>query len=260
MLGGGAGEAAAGRWTLAPAAVSGSRPYVYAEGAPGSVLEDKVAVSNPSAGAVRIRLRASGARIVFAEPSVRVPARTRAEVPFALTVPAGASPGDHPGTIVAEGAGHTSRLSVHLRVSGPTLAALTVEHVRVVAGDRITYDVVNRGNTTLAPRLAVTADGVLGTVLDRKARTLPVRLPPGRRASLSEPWRDAPALDAVEVRVTVTAGDGARDTATANARFVPWAPLGAALAALAGAGYAAHRLVRRRRRVRPSTGNPGSVS
>ncbi|MET9495093.1 hypothetical protein [Streptomyces sp. NPDC006552] len=239
--------------------MSGSRPYIYAEGAPGSVLEDTVAVSNPTAGAVRITLRGSGARITFAAASVRVPARTRAEVPFALTVPAGASPGERTGAIVAEGGGRTARVGVHLRVSGPALAALTVEHVRIVAGDRITYEVVNRGNTTLTPRLAVTADGVLGTVLDRKARTLPVRLPPGRRAALSEPWRDAPALDAVDVRVTVTAGGGARDTATASARFVPRGPLGGGLAALAAAGWAAHRLVRRRRG-RPSTGDPRSAS
>ncbi|MFJ9040532.1 hypothetical protein ACIRF8_28620 [Streptomyces sp. NPDC102406] len=273
--------AAPPNWTITPSAGGGppsaaqdGRPYVYAEGAPGTVLEDKVAVTNPTAAPLRITLRGADARpgsprrarsedtgawIVFAERSVRVPARTRAEIPFTLTVPAGATPGDHPGTIVARGAGRSSRVGVHLRVSGPTLAALTVEHVRVVAGDRITYDVVNRGNTTLTPRLTVRADGILGRVLDKGPRTLPVELPPGRRVHLTEAWHDAPALDAVDVAVTVTAGGGAGDSATATARFVPWGPLGGALTVLAGAGCAAHRLVRRRRRGRQGTGHPRSA-
>ncbi|MEB3963844.1 hypothetical protein OKJ48_26930 [Streptomyces kunmingensis] len=272
--GGGQGVAASASWTVAPSAgaeARGGRPYIYAEGAPGTVLEDNVAVTNPGAEPVRITLRGAdagrrqakdtGAWITFAEKSVKVPARTRAEVPFTVTVPAGATPGDHPGAIVASGAGRTSGVSVHLRVSGPTLSALTVEHVRIVAGDRIAYDVVNRGNTTLTPRLAVKADGLLGSVLDRRARTLPVELLPGRRVSLTEPWHDAPALDAVDVRVTVTADGGARDTATATARFVPWGPLAGALATLAGTGCAALFLVRRRRlsRGRQGTGNPRSA-
>ncbi|OPG05316.1 hypothetical protein B1R27_21550, partial [Streptomyces sp. GKU 895] len=78
--------------------------------------------------------------------------------------------------------------------------------------DRITYELVNRGTTSLAPRLAVHADGLLGPLLDRAPRPLPVTLAPGSRTELSEPW-DGPALDSVEVRLTVTAAGGARDEA-----------------------------------------------
>ncbi|WP_394431404.1 COG1470 family protein [Streptomyces sp. SGAir0957] len=240
-------------WTLTPSAgTSPARPYIYAEGTPGTVLEDKVAVTNPTTRPLGVTLRATGpdAWITFAERSVRVPARTRAEVPLTITVPRTATPGDYPGTVVADAEGRTSGVAVHLRVSGPTLSALTVEHVRMVDGDRITYDVVNRGNTTLTPRLAVTADGLLGSVLDKAPRTLPLRLPPGRRAALSEPWPDAPTFDAVEVKVTVTAGGGARDSATATARFVPWGPLGGALALAAVAVGAVYSLVRHRHRHR----------
>ncbi|WP_428952881.1 hypothetical protein [Streptomyces sp. cg35] len=274
-----AATAAPQAWTIAPSAGGGSRPaaqdgrpYIYAEGTPGTVLEDKVAVTNPTARSLRIALRAAdadnradgaldvrtrakdtGAWIRFAEKSVRIPARTRAEIPFTVTVPAGATPGDHPGAILASDGGRTSGVSVHLRVSGPTLSALTVEDVRIVGGDRIAYDVVNRGNTTLTPRLAVQADGIFGSVLDKGPRTLPVELLPGRRVSLTEPWHGAPSLDAVDVKVTVTAGGGAKDSATATARFVPWAPLGGALAVLAGAACAAYWALRRRRR--QDTGN-----
>ncbi|MFZ3570134.1 hypothetical protein ACOKM5_24585 [Streptomyces sp. BH097] len=263
--------AASPAWSVSPSSSAGTRPadddgrpYIYAEGTPGSVLEDKVAVSNPGDKPLKVSLRGAdadnkgdgsldvrkkatdtGAWIRFAEESVKIPARTRAEVPFTVSVPAGATPGDHPGAVVARAGGRDAGVSVHLRVSGPTLSALTVENVRVDKGS-IAYDVVNRGNTTLSPRLAVRADGVLGAALDR-SRDLPVELLPGRRVSLSEPWKDAPALDAVDVKVTVTAGGGAADSATASARFVPWTAVGGILAVLAGAGCAAYWYLRRRR-------------
>ncbi|WP_343246015.1 hypothetical protein, partial [Streptomyces sp. SID5785] len=268
--------AAAPHWTITPASGGADRPYVYAEGTPGSVLEDKVAVTNPTdrplkvtlrgvdadheddgSPALRERAKDTGAWIRFADTSVRIPARTRAEVPFTVSVPAGAVPGDHPGAVVARAAGRDAAVSVHLRVSGPTLSALTVERVRVVGGDAIRYDVVNRGNTTLRPRLTVRADGLLGAVLDRGPRSLSLDLLPGRRVTLTEPWRDAPALDDVDVKVTVTAGGGAGDSATARARFVPWGALGGGLAVLAAGGCVAYAY-RRRRRQTPDT--QGSTS
>jgi hypothetical protein len=124
--------------------------------------------------------------------------------------------------------GTTRRVPVHLRATVPTVAALTVEHVSVHA-DRITYELVNRGTTALAPRLAVHADGLLGRLLDRAPRTLPVTLAPGSRTELSEPW-DGPALDSVEVRLTVTAAGGARDEARVSAGVGPWGGVGVAVA------------------------------
>ncbi|MFF2846613.1 hypothetical protein ACFVT5_09795 [Streptomyces sp. NPDC058001] len=261
-----------GSWSVAPSPGGGSRPgdqdgraYIYAEGAPGTVLEDSVAVSNTGTRALTVRLRGAdadntdtggfsvrdkavdtGAWITFAERTVRIPARTRAEVPFTVTVPAGATPGDHPGAVVVSAAGRDAGVRVHLRVSGPTLSALTVENVRA-DGDRISYDLVNRGNTVLSPKLAVRADGVFGALLDRPARALPVELLPGRRVTLREPW-DPPTFDSVDVRLTVTAAGGARDTATATARFVPWVPLTGAALLLAAAAAVVARVVRVRRR------------
>ncbi|AVH58311.1 MULTISPECIES: COG1470 family protein [Streptomyces] len=264
-------------WSVAPfARTREGRPYVYAEGAPGTVLQDTVSVLNPGARPLTVRLRGAdgdntsgggftvrekpsdtGAWIGFAQErdgrrtavravTVRVPARTRADVPFTVSVPAGVVPGDHPGAIVAsDGGGRSVAVRVQLRVSGPTLSALTVEHV-AVRGGRISYELVNRGTTVLTPRFAVHADGVFGALLDRAPRTLPVDLLPGRRVTLSEPWHDAPALDAVDVRLTVTAAGGARDTASASARFVPWGAVTGVGGALASVG--AFLVVRRHRR------------
>lgn len=285
-----------GGWSLAPATGgAGGRPSVYAEGEPGTVLQDAVSVVNPGGRPLTVRLSGAaadgggtvrgkpagtggwiafartkdGRRVAVPTLSVTVPARTRADVPFTVAVPTGTAPGDHPGAIVASTGGRSTAVRIQLRVLGPTLSALTVEHV-AVGGGRISYELVNRGTTVLTPRLAVRADGVFGRVLDRPARTLPLDLLPGRRVRLTEPWPHHPALDAVDVRLTVTAGGGAHGSAAASARFVPWgdggppwssaaetlgeAGGGAGLLAAAGAGV----VVRRRRRRPPQQPDPGT--
>ncbi|MFG2329303.1 hypothetical protein ACGFMM_06730 [Streptomyces sp. NPDC048604] len=254
-LAGAAPAAAADAWTAGPAA---GRPYVYLEGAAGSVLQDTVSVTNSGARPVSVRLTGAGGTgqkasvpLALAARAVTVPARTRADVPFAVTVPADAAPGERTGTVVVSAGGREVPVRVHLRISGPRLAALTVERVRVDDAGTVHYTLVNRGNTALAPRLSVRADGVFGTVLDRPARALPLTLRPGERRALTEPWPDRPALDAVTVQLTVTAGDGARATARAEARFAsagaPAVLGGALLAAAAAAG----RALRRQRRTPP---------
>ncbi|MFI1471357.1 hypothetical protein [Streptomyces wuyuanensis] len=244
--------AAAGQdWTAAPA--TGGRPYVYLEGPPGTVMEDGVSVTNPGAEPLTVRLRAAGtAWLAFAEDRVTVPARTRADVPFAVTVPASASPGDRSARVVASAGGRDAVVRVHVRVTGPELAALTVEDVRV-DGRVIRYTLVNRGNTVLAPRLAVRADGLTGALLRRPARALPVELGPGRSLELAEPWPDPPALDSVDVTLRVTAPGAAPAEATASARYVPWA---AATGTLLALGAAAGGIALRRGR-RPPPGPEG---
>ncbi|MFI0788436.1 hypothetical protein ACH4Q6_22900 [Streptomyces lydicus] len=248
-------------WSAAPAPAAGAAPgpqdrtYFYLEGAPGTVMTDRLSLGNPTGRAVTVRLRGSGTGswLALAAREVRVPARTRASVPFTVTVPRDAAPGEHPGTLVVSSGGPDGRraaVPVHLRVTGPRLAALTVEDVSVSCRGSaavIRYTLVNRGNTALDPRLAVRADGVFGPVLRRPARPLPSRLLPGRRVELTENWPDPPALDAVAVRLTVTAQGGAYGSATASYTPVAWGALaGAALVLAAGAGGLV--AVRRRRR------------
>ena len=277
-------------WSVVPSAGGrDGRPSFYAEGAPGAVLQDTVSVINPGDEPLTVRLRGAdadnsaegggfrldgaarsasvrgggretggrakprdtGAWITFAEKTVKVPARTRADVPFTIGVPEGAVPGDHPGAIVASGGGRSVAVRVQLRVGGPTLSALTVEDVAVRDG-RISYDLVNRGNTVLTPKLAVRADGLFGEVLDRAPRTLPVELLPGRRVTLREPWPDQPAFDSVDVRLTVTAAGSAHDEAGTAAQFVPWGAVAGLAGGLALCAGGAFWLVRRRRRAEES--------
>ncbi|WP_407286764.1 hypothetical protein [Streptomyces sp. BP-8] len=245
------------RWSAAPAPGDGAepsaqdRPYFYLEGAPGTVMNDRLALGNPTGHAVTVRLRGSGSGsgswIAFAAREVKVPPHTRAGVPFSATVPRDALPGDHTGAIVATGGGAGGRggrvtVPVHLRVTGPELSALTVENVAVRGRGSaavIRYTLVNRGNTALTPRLAVRAEGVSGPVLRRAARTLPLTLKPGQSVDLTEKWPDPPDLDAVDVRLAVTAEGGAHASATASYTALPWgAGAGAALVVAAGVGGA----------------------
>ncbi|HZX38923.1 MAG TPA: hypothetical protein VFF37_11415, partial [Streptomyces sp.] len=255
----------------------GSRPYVYLEGVPGAVLEDKLSVTNPGAKPLTVSLRPAdayntpsgsvavrGARqskgagtwITLASDRVTVPPRTRAEIPFSVTVPPGALPGDHPGAVMAAVGEREASVRIHLRVSGPTLAALTVEDVRVLGGV-IHFTLVNRGNSALTPRLTVRADGLFGQVLRRAPRTLPELLP-AQRVTLTEKWPDHPALDSVKVHVGATAAGDARAEASASATFVPWGTVaGAAAALLAVSGGTALWCVRlRRSRGRTADGPP----
>ncbi|MFC9028950.1 hypothetical protein [Streptomyces arboris] len=257
-------------WTARPAgggsAGRGARPYVYLEGAPATVLQDRLSVTNPARTPLTVRLRGDGRAgpwLRFAADTVTVPARTRADVPFALALPGNATPGGHAGEIVASAdGGEERRVPVRVRIGGPTLAALTVEDVEV-SGRTIRYALVNRGNTPLRPRLAVRADGVFGTLLDRPARPLEVELAPGRRLELTEPWPDAPALDSVTVRLRVAAAGGARDEAAASAAYVPVAPVAGGgllvLGVLAVLGTGAFRR-RRDRRGAETTGSDDTTA
>ncbi|WP_051779345.1 hypothetical protein [Streptomyces sp. NRRL S-241] len=269
-------------WTAEPAAGTAAavRPYFYLAGAPGTVLEDRLALVNTTDRERTVTLRgadayntADGALAVrpatAAAPAapgagswisfgtattVTVPPRTRAVVPFTLTVPPASPPGDHPAAVVATEAGHEVAVRVHLRVGGPALAALTVEDVAVRGRGRsavIAYTLVNRGNVALTPALRIRADSLVGDApAPPRARTLPVELLPGQRVELTEPWPGAPALDRVRVTLTVTAPGGARAEAGGSRWLVPgglpgWT--GAGLLALGATTAAALYLVRGRR-------------
>ncbi|MEU9996026.1 hypothetical protein [Streptomyces sp. NPDC050848] len=244
-------------WTAGAAGATQERPYVYLEGPAGSVLEDTLSVSNPGARPLTVRLGGQGTPLAFAARTVTVPARTRADVPFAVTVTAGTAPGDHRGTVTVAADGREVRVPVHLRVSGPSLAALTVEDVRLDASGTLRYTLVNRGSTVLTPRLSVRADGTFGTVLDRPSRALPLTLRPGESATRTEPWPHPPALDSVTVHLRATAPGATPAEARAERVFVS---TGAAVAGtgalLAAAGAAALALRRRRARAVEEAENP----
>ncbi len=283
-------------WSIAPSSGRGTRAgegrggHFYMGGAGGPGLGDTVTVTNPGDKPTTVKLRAAeaynradgsfavrdtkggekaqdaGSWLSFADDEVKIPPRTAARVPFSVAVPDGAMPGDHPAAVIAQAGERKLGVRVHLRVSGPTLSAVTVEDV-AIDGDWIAYSLVNRGNTVLAPKLAVRAEGLFGVVLDRAARPLPVELLPGRKVTLREPWTDRPAFDSVRVELTVSADGAAKDSQAAEVRLVPWAAVAGGGALVAGFAGLAVFAVRRRRalaafkaELQPQDGQRTSVS
>jgi hypothetical protein len=217
-----------------------------------------------------------GAWVTVATPTVTIPALATATVDFSVAVPAGATPGDHPGGLVVSpvqtqttdgGVVVDTRVAVRLnvRVSGAISAVLTVKQVGISydftavpfgkAPATVTYDVTNTGNVKVigVPRVRITGPfGVsLGTVdADQTHEVLP-----GKSFTVTTviPAVAALVVDTATVDVAMTAAPGpATDlplvSSTGKTTFlaVPWTGLALILVVLAGI-WIGVRTVRRRR-------------
>ncbi|MEU3923395.1 DUF916 domain-containing protein [Streptomyces sp. NPDC029004] len=285
-----------GNWSVYPAASQlGGRPYFYLSADPGTTLTDQVTVTNKTAAPLTFRLYAADAYNTerdggfavrtrgekqrgvgaWAKPQrerVTVPANSSVTVPYTLTVPDDAEPGDHPGALVAlderigaatgsvaVGIQQAVGARVYLRVGGPTVAALSVEDVRfthdqpLVPGTGessalISYTLYNRGNVTLNPKVALKAEGLFGRdLLTRELKKIPSELLPRQKIRLTERWSGAPQLEWGEVKLTASARD-VRESAGVSFFALPWLVALLLAAAAAGAGVWV-RVHRRRARV-----------
>lgn len=161
------------------------------------------------------------------------------DVPFTVSVPANATPGDHLGGIVTaltqNGTERRVGLRLQLRVGGDLKPNLSVEDldVRYSGGDAtLTYTVHNTGNAILAARQSASVSGPFGTWLTNAARIADSPpLLPGERWRVSVPVHDV--TPAVRLTGTVTLvpllTDAAGSTAplstvetTAHAWAIPW--------------------------------------
>ncbi|MFE8943843.1 WxL protein peptidoglycan domain-containing protein [Streptomyces sp. NPDC007856] len=287
-----------GSWSVYPVASKiAARPYFYLSADPGRTVTDKVAVQNRTGGPLTFRLYAAdayntardggfavrtlkermsgvGAWAKPAKDRVTVPGHRTVTVPFTLRVPQGAEPGDHPGAIVAldervdAGSGSLALgvqravgARVYLRVSGPTLPALSVgqlhisHHQPLIPGigtgtATVSYTLRNTGNVTLDPKVELKARGLFGrTLLDRELTRVPSELLPGQRVRLTETWSGAPQLDRADVTLTASA-PGTRQSASASFLALPW--LVVALVFVAGVAVGMLLVRARRGRVRRS--------
>ncbi|MGW1914858.1 WxL protein peptidoglycan domain-containing protein [Streptomyces sp. NPDC002076] len=293
-----------GSWSVYPVASKiAARPYFYLSADPGQTLTDKVAVQNRTGGPLTFRLYAAdayntardggfavrtlkermsgvGAWAKPAKDRVTVPGHRTVTVPFTLRVPQGAEPGDHPGAIVAldervdAGSGSLALgvqravgARVYLRVSGPTLPALSVgqlhisHHQPLIPGigtgtATVSYTLRNTGNVTLDPKVELKARGLFGrTLLDRELTRVPSELLPGQRVRLTETWSGAPQLDRADVTLTASA-PGTRQSASASFLALPWLVVALVFVAAVAVGMLLVRArrgrVRRSARGRPS--------
>ncbi|KQX53004.1 MULTISPECIES: DUF916 domain-containing protein [unclassified Streptomyces] len=290
----GARAAENGEWAVYPAAAKlGSRPYFFLTADPGSTVTDRVTVANKTAAPLTFRLygadayntdrdggfavraqqekqTGAGAWIKPERTRITVPPGSAVTVPYTLTVPADADPGDHPGALVAlderltPGAKGSVAVAVqravaarvYLRVNGPTVPALAVEDITLdqdrplVPGTRtssavVSYTLYNRGNVTLSPKVVLKAQGLFGrTLLDRDLAKVPAELLPRQKIRLTERWTGSPQLDWGDVTLTATAKD-VKETGTVSFLALPWLAAGTLLVGGAAGAFALR--VRRRR-------------
>ncbi|MFJ1540621.1 WxL protein peptidoglycan domain-containing protein [Micromonospora chalcea] len=291
------------RWAVQPSGPGGptGRNYFTYDLAPGDTVTDHVGVTNlgdrpltfavygtdaytttDGAFALLPSDRAAtdvGAWIGVERRSWTVPPGRRADIPFRLTVPRDATPGDHTGGVIAAVAqdgvtadGQRVRLDqriaarVYLRVAGEVRPAVTVESVRVDydtplnpigrADLTVTYRIRNSGNVRVGGTGAVVVDGPGGWTL---SRTSPVDLPellPGAEFTVTERVTGVPP--ALRLTATVDLAPTTVDTALPPVRRTAsvWAPPWLLLAALAAAGAWLHL---RRRRRRPTSAAPSTT-
>ncbi|MBB5873323.1 hypothetical protein F4553_006757 [Allocatelliglobosispora scoriae] len=280
-----------GRWSVTPTppAVAGPAPRVYffLESPPGQTVLDSVRVANVSDKPLTFLIYGAdafntatdggfglaaatdpqhgiGSWTSVSATTVVIPAKSQSDIPFTITVPPNAPPGDHVGGIVAGEAvpsGQTSdggmtvnvrqavAARVYLRVSGAAVPGLAVSDLRA-SGDELSYTLANTGNVHLVPTISVRSSGLFGHGVRQTGAVPQLDLVPGAVTRLRSGLAGAWPVDIVTTKVTVTAEGGVTTSSSTTVLLGVWP----ALAVLLLAALLAVWLVRRRvraRRLRP---------
>lgn len=271
-------------WTLtagggADGSEVGSRPNLTYQLAPGAVIEDTVVVFNLGNLPMLFRVYATdafnnddgqfdlipgdeapvdaGAWVELVQESITLEPGQQATIPFTLTVPADARPGDHVGAIVAgntttadSGGGQVVDVErrtgtrLYVQVDGElqrdlAVSALTTDYdhsANPLGGSaEVSFVVENRGNVRLGGTPVVSVSGPLG--IGKQEITLdPIsEILPGQEIDFTTTLEDVPALflDTTSVRIDIQdpAERGGAEQLEFKARsFVP--PITALLALL----------------------------
>jgi hypothetical protein len=288
-------------WGVAPSTAKGpdGRSSFDYETEAAKAVKDYVAVTNDSAGPATFKVYASdavntptggfdllagddkptdvGAWVRLAKQTITIPGHARANIPFTLTIPANATPGDHVGGIVAVlqdtskaaiKVDHRVGSRIYLRVRGALAPSLAVTGLGVTyhstinpfGGGDVTaeYDVRNTGNVRLAAGQQVTVRGFGAKLGSATPAALPEVLP-GQSVHVSVRLSAVAPLGPLETEVTLnpSAVKGEQHLAdlskvtlgTAHKSVVLWAlpwPQLLLLIVLAAFGWLVFRLQRRR--------------
>lgn len=268
---------------------------------PGAAVQDHIAVINYGAKPLTLHVYAAdaintvdggfdllagglkskdaGSWVQLGRSVVTIPGRARAILPFKLTVPQNATPGDHVGGIVASlsGTGTDDKgdkvkvdqrvgARIYLRVAGTLKPQLAVENLRTSyngtmnpfgsGSATVTYTLRNTGNIRLSAHQMVGVKGMFGGGAKvAQPRDIPELLPGAALAITTTATGVVPSL---RDKTTVTVDPGTvrgdvkqtvlpRASASAGFWAVPWMLLALLLILLGAAAVFAVRLVRRRR-------------
>jgi hypothetical protein len=295
------------QWAVEPSGPEGPglRPNFAYNLEPGQVIQDVVAISNLTDEPIDFEIYAKdayntprdaafaldadeetstgvGTWITFGQPAggpasedgilrYTLSPRTRVDVPFQITVPEDAEPGDHAGGILAANASplpgldsegvsiqlrHRVAARVYVRVDGPVTPALRVDQIGVDTsmpivpwltgkGDAtLTYTITNVGNIRLEPLSATKVKGLFGRTL----RSFPIRelpeLLPGASVVITEEWSGLPPIEPLNIEIALESVGGEVSTTRSHGFFVwSWAAVALGVVILLTIGY---RLWRRR--------------
>jgi hypothetical protein len=259
---------------------------------PGDVWGDTVAISNLSDAPKRFAIYATdavsvadtggfaalrddeppvdvGTWVTLAAAEYVVPPGQRIDVPFSLTVPDDAEPGDHAGAILAvdldagnidpntapEGVTLDVRQRVgariYVRVGGEISPALRIDELEVDRsgpGAVVRWEITNTGNIRLSPTAEVRVTGFLGRTL----RTVPAQqlaeMLPGANLVGGADLGDLPSYERLTARLVLKAEEVEVEGTTAFGSY-PWAAIAGVVLFLVALRF----IVRwwRRRRARP---------
>ncbi|MEJ3744905.1 hypothetical protein WEI85_16610 [Actinomycetes bacterium KLBMP 9797] len=284
-------------WAVQPAGQNGpdGRRWVERTLDPGQVVTERLAVRNFGRGTAVFALKAAdgyltdkgrfnmlrsnqesvdGGTWIRVQDKVTVGPNETKVVPFTITVPRDATPGDHPAGIAATvtSTGGTvaveSRVGfrVMMRVSGTITAALTVDDLTTTyrhswnpfaAGTiRVRYRATNDGSVAVTGAGQVTTTELFGLSTHDTPADVAEVLPGGRREvdlRIAGVWALGPVRTSVDLTPAVLDGGPAgaeirRASTTVTVWTLPWPQL--ILAAILGALAVAVRTILRRRRQR----------
>lgn len=265
-------------WAVQPSTAEGpdGRDHLEYRLSPGEAVTDYVGVSNLGAETLELTVYAMDAIMtedgaftlppagtnskdvgswvgITGEGSYTIEPGTRLDIPFRLTVPPTASPGDHAGGIVAslatlgtsgEGAQQISvdrrvGVRIYVDVPGERSPEIALEDVTVAYDGgwdlfggtaEIAYTVVNRGNVRLGANVDLGLTGIFGIALPgAETRAVPELLP-GSSVRITERVDGVPPAVVVAAALSaqpVSVGDAGTDTgepttAEAQSLALPW--------------------------------------
>ena len=266
-----------GNWSVAPTGTNGNTPRDWFEYSlrPGEVIRDLVSVSNKTSAIKTFKLYATdaydtplngafallqrdqttkeaGSWIQLGFNNVTVPANSRADLAFQITVPPDAHPGDHAAGIVAEDTSQSTATPapgkniqlqqrvatrVYIRVAGALQPSLRVTQLVIRHQDpllppltgngqaEIAYEVANTGNVRLTGTALLKVEGLFGrTLKSYKLQDLPELLP-GARVAFAQRWTGPlPIIDHLSANVTLKA-DGINSHWSKGSWKIPWIEL-----------------------------------
>lgn len=268
-------------WAVQPAGPDGPglRAAFTYNAQPGQTLRDSVSISNLSEEEITFAISSKdafntavdgafalqddaeepvdvGSWVTIEVDEYTVPAGRRVDIPFELTVPDDAEPGDHAGGILAANVDVVDEVErdgvmlavrqrvaarIYVRVAGPLEPALRVKDLQIDASTpvipfaqgrgTVTYTVENVGNVRIESATESKVTGLFGrTVAGLDSQDLPDLLP-GGSVQVTETWEGVPALERLTAEVRVRSLDGELTETAAASTFV-WSWLVVVLLAL----------------------------